>query len=217
MARLGQPLTVAAFVLCVLFCGFAAAVTAGGENWGARAAELDEYAITTVGGGDQPVRYQVTDRVSTETVTTANSLPAAVVAAYKQRANVLQAERTAIQERVDRLKREAPLRKELNAADRAAMDVRLEGQQAEYERISDELVAVTDAGKEFSSQAERIRVEAGVRADDAARLAAELDALRADAVRIESQIAALEDRRVRLEGALARAERRREQLASRLE
>ena len=217
MARLGPPLAVAAFVLCVLFCGFAAAVTAGGENWGARAAELDEFSITTVGGGDQPVRYQVTDRVSTETVTTANSLPAAVVAAYKQRAGDLQAERTATQERVDRLKREVPLRRELNGADLAAMGVRLEGQQAEYERISDELLAVTDEGAELSKQAERIRAEAGVRSDDADRLAAELDALRADAVRIESQIAALEDRRVRLEGALARAERRREQLASRLE
>ncbi|QDT16899.1 hypothetical protein [Alienimonas californiensis] len=217
MARLGKPLAVAAFVLCVLFCGFAAAISAGGQNWDARRAELDEFSITRVGGGEQPVRFQVTDRVTTETVTTSDSLAAAVVAAYRERTNRLQAERQALQDRVDRMAAEAPLRTRLNKADRTAMDARLAFQQSEFERLTEELKAVTAEGARLVDQAEQLRSEAATRAEDADRLASELDAIRTDLYRVLEQIAALKDRKVRLEGALARAERRRQQLTERLE
>lgn len=217
MARLGKPLAVAAFVLCVLFCGFAVTVGAGGENWAAKAAELERYSITTVGGGEQPVRYQVTDRVTTETVTTVDSLPAAVVAAYKQRATALQQERTELQAAVDRMKAEVPVRDRLTDADLIAMDARLAYQSAEIERLSQELNAATAEGAELARRAEQIRQEADVRREDAERLAVQLDAVRTDAYRTDDQIAALEDRLVRLRGALDRAERRRDQLQSRLQ
>ncbi|NNJ26425.1 hypothetical protein [Alienimonas chondri] len=217
MARLGKPLAVAAFVLSVLFCGFAAVISAGGENWGARAAKLNEFSISAVGGGDQPVRYQVTDRITTETITTADSLAAAVVAAYKERGNRARAERTAIEERVEQMRSQVPVRTTLNKADRTAMDARLQFQQNEYERLSNELIAATAEGEELARQAEQIRAEAATRAEDAQRLLSELDAIRADLYRTNEQIAALKDRLVRLEGALARAERRREQLSERLQ
>ncbi|MFH5804921.1 hypothetical protein [Alienimonas sp. DA493] len=217
MARLGKPLAVAAFVLCVLFCGFAAAISAGGQNWDARAAELDEFSITPVGGGDQPIRYQVTDRVTTETVTTADSLPAAVVAAYREKTTRTQAERQALQDRVDRMEAEVPRRTQLNKADLIAMDARIAAQQAEYEELTREVEELTAEGARLAAQAEQLRSEAATRAEDADRLDAELDAIRTDAYRIDEQIEALKDRLVRLEGALARAERRRQQLTERLE
>jgi len=217
MARLGKPLAVAAFVLCVLFCGFAAAISAGGTNWAAKAAELEEFSITSTGGGDQPVRYLVTDRVTTETVSTTDSLAAAVVAAYRERSNRLQARRTEIQARVDQMEAEIPQVTTLNEADSAAMKARLDFQQSEIKRLSEELRQTIDDGTEASRQAQQIRDLAATRAEDVRRLEAELAAVRADAYRAREQIAALKDRRVRLEGALARAERRREQLSSRLE
>ena len=217
MARLGKPLAVAAFVLCVLFAGFAAAVTAGGENWGARAAQLPGYQIAATGGGDAPVQYAVTDRVTTETFATKDSLPAAVVAAYEQRASVLREKKTALEAEIARMQAEIPLRETRNTADLAAMDARLAVMRLDEDKLNADLVAATAEGAELARRAARIRAEAGVRAEDAARLRAELDAVRADAYRIDEQISALEDRRIRLEGALARAERRRDQLADRVE
>ena len=219
MARLGKPLAVAAFVLCVLFLGFTAAARLGGENWEARAAadEVSEFGITTIGGGDQPVRYQVVDRVTNETVQTKDSMAAAVVAAYQEKARRLQTERTELQGRIAALKADEPVVKARNQADLAAMDARLDAQRAELKRLAEELVAATAQGADLTRQAERIRAEAALRADDAARQRVDLDAVRTDAARVREQIAALKDRLVRLEGARARAERRRAQLAARLE
>ncbi|MEM9702987.1 MAG: hypothetical protein AAF907_11150, partial [Planctomycetota bacterium] len=168
MARLGKPLAVAAFVLCVLFAGFCASLSAGGENWEAKMEELERFSITQVGGGEQPIRYQVVDRVTTETVTTANSYPAAVVAAYKQQATNLQAEQTALETDIENLRSQTPPQIRLNKADRTAMDARIAYQQSEFERLSDELVEATKRGAELARQAEQIRAEAAVRAEDAA-------------------------------------------------
>lgn len=204
-------------MLGVLFCGFAAAVSIGGENWGRKASELDGLSITTVGGGDQPVRYQLVDRVTTETVATEDSLAAAVVAGYREQARRLQEERTTVQDRIDRLKAQEPVRTAANKADRAAMDARIAIQRADYERLVEEVNAAVAEGTELVRRAGQIRAEAATRGEDADRLQSELDAIRADAYRIEKQIAALKDRQVRLAGALARAERRRDQLSDRLQ
>jgi chromosome segregation ATPase len=217
MARLGPPLAVLAFVLCVTFCAFAAALNVGGTNWRLKADELREYSITTIGGGEAPIRYELTDRVTTETLGTHDSYPAAVVAAYKARSAKLQERRGEIQARVDAMNAEVPTRIRLNDADRIAMDGRIRFQQSEYERLSNEIEVATRDGADLTRRAEAIRSEAATRTEDAERLEAELAAVRADLFRVQEQIAALEDRRVRLEGALARAERRRDQLADRIE
>ena len=214
MARFGKPLAVAAFALCVLFFGFAAAVTLGGPNWRAYGEDLPAFQIAEVGEGAD-VRYGVIDRVTNSTVTTADSLPAAVVAAYREQTTRLRAEKAEREERVAAIEQAIPRDAAANRADTAAMDARLEGLRTAYADATRQLLDATAAGAEASRKAGGVRAVAGTRAEDLERLRGELDAVRADLFRTNRQIDALRDLEVRLNGALARAERRREQLAER--
>ena len=216
MARFGKPLAVAAFALCVLFLGFAAAVVAGGPNWGAKRDALTGYEIGPVGDGPD-VRYSVVNRVTAESVATADSLPAAVVAAYKDRAAKLRAEKSAADERIAAVEGLIPRTEAVNAADTAAFDARLDAMRAEYEDLSGKLVAATAEGAEAARRAGEVRAVADVRAEDLTRLRIELDAVRADLFRVRRQIEGLRDLKVRLDGSLARAERRAGSLAERSE
>ena len=216
MARFGKPLAVAAFVLCVLFLGFAVAVTAGGPNWRALAEDLPDFQIAPVGEGDA-VRYAVTDRVSGSSVKTEDSLPAAVVAAYREKSTRLRARKAELDERVGQTVQRIPLVAAVNAADVAAMDARVESLREQYRVASADLVAATAAGADAARKAGVVRSEAGERAEDLERLRGLLDAARADLYRVNRQIDGLRDLEVRLDGALARAERRRARLAERTE
>ena len=216
MARFGKPLAVAAFALCVLFLGFSAAVVMGGPNWQAkaRAEAMDGYLIAPVGEGPD-VRYGVTDRVTQQSVATGDSLPAAVVAAYKDRATKLRAEKAAADERIAGVEQRIPLVAALNDADTAAFDARLDAMRATYEDLSRQLVAATAEGAEAARRAGEVRSVADTRAEDIERLRIELDAVRADLFRVRRQIEGLRDLQVRLDGSLARAERRATQLTER--
>ena len=216
MARFGKPLAVAAFSLCVLFLGFSAVVVAGGPNWRAKAEALSGYAIEQVGSGAE-IRYGVTDRVTQQSVATADSLPAAVAAAYRDRATKLRSEKTAADERLAAVEARIPQTAAVNAADTAAFDARLAAMTAEYEDLSRQLVAATAEGAEAARRAGEVRAVADVRAEDLSRLRIELDALRADLFRVRRQIEGLRDLKVRLDGSLARAERRAASLTERIE
>ena len=216
MARFGKPLAVAAFALCMLFLGFSAVVVAGGPNWRAKgdAKAVERYLIAPVGEGPD-VRYAVTDRVTQQSVASADSLPAAVVAAYKDRATKLRAEKAAADERIAAVEQRIPLVAALNQADTAAFDARLAEMRATYEDLSRQLVAATAEGAEAARKAGSVRSVADTRAEDLERLRIELDAVRADLFRVRRQIEGLEDLKVRLDGSLARAERRAARLVDR--
>ena len=214
MARLGKPLAVAAFVLCVLFLGFAAAVSAGGPNWRAKAEALPGYEISTVGEGADR-KFAVTNRVSAASVKTAASLPEAVLAAYKDKAAKLREQKTAADERIANVEQRIPLTQQINGADTAAFDARLAQMRARYEDLSRRLVAATAEGADAAREAGSVRAVADVRAEDIDRLRIELDAVRADLFRVRRQIEGLRDLKVRLDGAVARAERRAASLADR--
>ena len=212
MAKLGKPFAVAAFVLCVLFLGLASAVALGGPNWRAKATALTEFTFDPAGDG----RYTVRDRVSNTTVATADSYPAAVAAAYEEKAKRLREETAAVQGRVAAVEARIPDVGRINAADTAAAEARLAALREQAARAAALLNEATADSDEANRDATAVLGVARARAEDLARLRTELAATRADRARVESNLAGLEDLLVRLEGALARAERRGEQLRDRL-
>ena len=213
MTKIAKILVVFTAVMSLAFVAFVAVTTLAGPNWRAMAADLDAYGVAEVPG--ETVRYAVTRRVATDdrkTVTTADSLPAAIAAAQGDRLTVQQEEITALDEQIATTKQALDAEKQASAADAEGIKRRVEQLSAAVNTLNDEILRLTQEGTQQAVLAQQKRDEATRRRADVARLAAELAQVRTDRFRIEEQANELKNLLVRLDGMIDRADRRNEQL-----
>ena len=209
MSKLGRPLVVAAFVGSLVFLGLAMAVVTGGPNWPALADDLDDYSVRPTPDG----KFAVQNRVTQNPVGTRDSLPDAVLAAYRDAQTRSAARLRELNDEVTRYDAAIVDVNAVNEADRRALEKRLADLRTASVTLSRQLVDVTNQGSQAARTAGQRRTAAAARAAEVARLQAELDALRADLFQIETQQDRLRDEELRLRGGIDRAARRRERLA----
>ncbi len=213
MTKIGKVLVVFTAVMSLAFVAFVAVTTLAGPNWRATASELDDYAIADVPG--ETVKWSVTRKVATDerkTVTTADSLPAAIVAAQNDRTTVQTEEIAGLDQQIAATRQTLDAEKQASAADAEGVKRRVAALQKSVADLDAEILRLTQEGTRQAGLAQQKRDEATLRRADVARLAAELAQVRTDRFRIDEQISALENLLVRLDGLIDRANRRHEQL-----
>lgn len=217
MTKLGKILVVFTAAVSVAFLAFVGVTAIGGPNWEARAKEIEGYGFNK-NVSETGTTYTVTKNVTTEdkrTLVTAPSLPAAVVAAQKDRLTVQGERLQDLDGQIEEARGTLETERKAQTQDEAGVPRRIAALRAQIEQLDTDILELTKRGTQQAEAAGADRATAEARQHDVARLAAELAQVRTDRYQILEQQRQLEDLLVRLEGSIDRAERRRRQLATR--
>lgn len=220
MQRFSKILAVFVAVSALAFMGFAAANLAGGPNWNAeRKAVSDDYVFEYT-EGETPTWAVKTRRKSSETqeietvASSLKSLPAAVIAAQKHRAEYEKNEVKRLADLIPPVQTRLEQTKTLIDADLAALKKHGEDLSAALEQMNEQIDKVSMDGVATAHETQTKRSEADRRREDVFRLKSQLDEIQTDKFQILEQLRQLGDQLVRLNGVLDRLERRKAQLES---
>jgi hypothetical protein len=225
LTTIGKCLAVATAVLALAFAGFALIATAGGPNWQAKAAALEEYEFQRTEGENPQwtASYRLGAGGSSESVGgPAQVLPQKLIDAlnHKQQSQRDELQRLDAEIQGNPQAGLAPLEQRIQEA-RQTIEVDLKA-LGEYEgQLAAELQRVLAASEELSQQVVQKTQEgfdkgreASERREEIYRLRNQLEEINADIYRTRTQQDKLRDLLNRTYGAIGRLERRKQQLAN---
>jgi hypothetical protein len=227
LTTIGKCLAVVAAVLALAFAGFALIATAGGPNWQAKAAALDEYQFAQTEG--ETPQWTATFRLSGagegggESVgSQAEMLPPKIVDALNHKQQRQRDEIARLDAAIQGNPQEglAPLEQRIQEA-RQTIEVDLKALGEYEQQLAAELQRVLAAAEELSQQVVQKTQEgfakgreASERREEIYRLRNQLEEIHADIYRTQVQQEKLRDLLNRTYGAIGRLERRKQQLVS---
>ena len=210
MTKLGKALVVFVTVMSLAFVAFIGVTALGGPNWRTQAEELKDYSFAQT-GGDVPV-WEVTHRITGESVGSKPSLPEALVAAQRHKKQLQNEQITALDQKIERTRKMLEFEGKAIGLDAKGIETRLSQLSTQLGELELRVADVTRQGTEQTQLAETILAEADARRKDVERLEAELAQVRVDRYRVQEQIKQLEQRLIRLGGQINRAGHRQNQL-----
>lgn len=210
MKKIAQTLSVAVAVVSVLFMALMVVVTTGGPNWRAISDDIEDYAFEAIAG--ERIRWSVTHRVTGTAVTTADTLPGAIVAALEDRGTRLSERLEEAEATLEDIRRRSDRVEQFRAVDEGGIERGFASLRSRIDEVVAETVRLTSDGGSAAETAAATRDVVEARRADAARIGTELGDVRTQIAAYETQNDRLRDRLTRIRGELGRAEARQEAL-----
>lgn len=223
LTTIGKCLAVVSAVLALAFAGFALIAVAGGPNWQARAAQLEEYRFDRTEGENPQwtAAYRVTGGETGESIgSPAQALPQKLIDAlnHKKQRQSAELQRLDAALQGDPQQGLPPLAQRIPDA-RAAIEADVKALAAYEQQLAAELQTVQAAIEGLSQQVVQKTQEefakrnlTSERREDIYRLRNQLEEINADIYRTRAQQARLRDQLNRTYASIGRLERRKNQL-----